>query len=62
MARVGVERKLARHLKISDKEARKLVAAGFRKPSAIKAASKRKLRDDAGLSQKEADAVKKRWA
>ena len=61
MERSGLERKLAKHLRITEKQARQLVKAGFRKPSAIKGASKRRLRDAAGLTQSEADAVKARW-
>ena len=61
MARLGVERKLARHLNITEEQAHLLVKAGFRKPSEIKSASKQRLRDAAGLTQGEANAVKARW-
>ena len=61
MARIGVAHKLSRHLNISDEVAHKLADAGFRVPKAIKKASKKKLREDAGLTQKEADKAKARW-
>ncbi len=61
MARMGLAHKLARHLNVSGEVAEKLVGAGYRVPKTIKGASKRKLRDDADLSQKEVDSVKARW-
>lgn len=62
MARIGVAHKLSRHLKVSDEVADKLVEAGFRVPKQIKGATKKKLREDAGLTQGEANAVKARWS
>ena len=62
MARIGLARKLSRHLDVSDEVADKLVKAGYRVPKKIKGATKRRLRDDAGLTQSEVDGVKARWA
>ena len=61
MARQGVSRKIERHLKIPAAVAEKLVEAGYTVPRKIKGTSKKKLRDDVGLSQKEVDGVKARW-
>ncbi len=62
MAGIGPEHKLVRHLGISDEVAHKLVDAGYLVPSVIRETTKRKLREDAGLSQSEVNAVKARWA
>ncbi len=53
--------KLVRHLGISDAVAHKLVDAGYTVPSVIRNTTKRKLREDAGLTQIEVNAVKARW-
>ena len=53
--------KLVRHLSITDAVAHKLVNGGYRVPSVIRETTKRKLREDCGLSQSEVNAVKARW-
>ena len=61
MAKMGLEHKLSRHLDVSDEVAHKLDKAGYTVPKKIKGASKKKLREDAGLSQSQADKAKARW-
>ena len=53
--------KLIRHLRITDAVANKLVGAGYYVPTVIKDTTKRKLREDCGLTQSEVNAVKARW-
>ena len=61
MERMGLSRKIERHLKVPADVADRLVAAGYRVPKKIRGATKKKLREDAGLSQSEVDGVKARW-
>ena len=53
--------KLIRHLDVTDAVAHKLVDAGYLVPTVIKDTTKRKLREDCGLTQSEVNAVKARW-
>ncbi len=62
MPRIGAAHKLVILLDISDAIAQKLAGAGYYRPSVIQNTTKRKLREDAGLSQSEVNAVKARWA
>ena len=58
---VQAAHKLVRHLNITDEVAHKLADAGYLVPSVIRETTKRKLREDCGLSQSEVNAVKARW-
>ena len=62
MSRIGLVHKMSRHLGVSVGVADKLVNAGYVKPGMIKVTTKRKLREDAGLTQKEVNDVKARWS
>jgi hypothetical protein len=55
------EKKLQRHLRVSEETAKKLVKAGFLLPRQVKGATKTKLRK-AGLTKSESDKAKARWA